>query len=101
VNGTFSFGLAIGDEHKGHGYAGEAVLLLLRYMFDERRFQKCETVVYGYNTASLALHERLGFAEEGRRRRHLFLGGEYHDGVLFGMTVEEFHELYPKLRPRL
>ena len=101
ANGTFSFGIAVGSEHKGQGYAGEAVLLLQRYMFDERRLQKCETLVYGYNTASLALHRKLGFVEEGRQRRHLFLGGEYHDAVLFGMTVEEFHELYPKLRPRL
>jgi RimJ/RimL family protein N-acetyltransferase len=101
VNGTFSFGISVGDEHKGQGYAGEAVLLLLRYMFDERRFQKCETTVYDYNTASLALHRKLGFVEEGRKRRHLFLGGGYHDAVLFGMTVEEFHELYPKLRPQL
>ena len=101
VNGTFSFGIAVGNEHKGQGYAGEAVLLLMRYMFDERRFQKCESLVFGYNAASLALHRKLGFVEEGRQRRHLFLGGEYHDAVLFGMTVEEFHELYPKLRPRL
>ena len=101
VNGTFSFGIAVGAEHKGQGYAGEAVLLLQRYMFDERRFQKCETLVYSYNTPSLALHRKLGFVEEGRQRRHLFLGGAYHDAVLFGMTVEEFHELYPKLRPRL
>ena len=37
VNGTFRFGVAVGEQHKGHGYADEAVLLLLRYMFDERR----------------------------------------------------------------
>jgi RimJ/RimL family protein N-acetyltransferase len=51
TNGTFSYGIAIGPEHKGNGYAAEA--------------------------------------------------GEYHDELVFGMTVEEFHELYPKLKPAL
>lgn len=101
VNGVFSFGIGIGAQHKGQGYAGEAIVLALRYMFDERRFQKCESRVYDFNAASLSLHRKLGFVEEGRLRRHLFLGGEYRDEVAFGMTVEEFHELYPKLRTRL
>jgi RimJ/RimL family protein N-acetyltransferase len=101
VNGTFKFGISVAEEHKGHGYAGEAVLLLLRYMFDERRFQKCGSEAHDYNAPSIALHRKLGFVEEGRLRRNMFVGGGYHDTVLFGMTVEEFHELYPKLRPRL
>jgi RimJ/RimL family protein N-acetyltransferase len=101
INGTFRFGILVGDVHKGNGYAGEAVLLLMRYMFEERRFQKCGSEVASFNTPSLALHRKLGFLEEGRLRRDVFLGGGFHDTVLFGMTVEEFHELYPKLRPRL
>lgn len=101
INGTFKFGISVGEEHKGHGYAGEAVLLLLRYMFDERRFQKCGSEAHDYNAPSIALHRKLGFVEEGRIRRNMFVGGGYHDTMLFGMTVEEFHELYPKLRPRL
>ena len=101
TNGTFSYGVAIAPEHKGNGYAAEAVLLVVRFMFDERRFQKCEAQVYDYNSASISLHRKLGFTEEGRLRRHLFLAGEYHDELIFGMTVEEFHELYPKLKPAL
>lgn len=101
INGTFMFGVAVGAEHKGHGYAAEAVLLLMRYMFDERRFQKCWSGLWAYNAASAALHRKLGFVEEGRVRRHVFAGGEYHDALLFGMTDDEFHELYPALRPKL
>lgn len=99
TNGTFSYGVGIGAKHKGNGYAAEAVLLVLRFMFDERRFQKCEAHVYDYNSASISLHRKLGFAEEGRLRRHLFLAGEYRDEFVFGITVEEFHQLYPRLRP--
>ena len=100
INGTFLYGVGLLAEHKGNGYGAEAVVLVLRFMFDERRFQKCESHVYAYNSASLSLHRKLGFVEEGRLRRHVFQGGEYHDEVLFGMTVEEFHGLYPLLRAK-
>jgi RimJ/RimL family protein N-acetyltransferase len=101
TNGTFAYGVGIGREYKGNGYAAEAVLLVIRFMFDERRFQKCEARVYDCNSASISLHRKLGFVEEGRLRRHLFLAGEYHDELMFGMTVEEFRQFYPKLKPAL
>jgi RimJ/RimL family protein N-acetyltransferase len=101
INGTFMFGVGVGPEHKGMGYAAEAVLLLMRYMFEERRFQKCESGCYGFNAPSVALHRKLGFVEEGRLRRHVFAGGEFHDIVLWGMTIEEYRARYPKLRPKL
>jgi RimJ/RimL family protein N-acetyltransferase len=101
INGTFAYGVGIHPEHKGNGYAAEAILLILRFTFDERRFQKCEAQVYDYNSASSTLHRKLGFVEEGRLRRHLFLAGQYHDVLNFGMTADEFHQLYPQLKPAL
>lgn len=101
TNGTFAYGVGLIPEHKGNGYAAEAVLLILRFMFYERRFQKCEAHVYDYNSASISLHRKLGFVEEGRLRRHMFLGGEYRDELIFGMTVDEFREFYPALAPVL
>ncbi|MGW0193748.1 GNAT family N-acetyltransferase [Nonomuraea sp. NPDC003201] len=94
VHGTFAYGIGIGTPHHRKGYAGDAVVLLLRYMFFERRFQKAEAWVFGSNEASLALHRRLGFVEEGRRRRSHYANGRYDDEVLFGMTIEEFAERY-------
>jgi RimJ/RimL family protein N-acetyltransferase len=101
INGTFCYGVGINPQHKGNGYAAEAAVLALRFMFDERRFQKCTVRVYDYNSASQSLHRKLGFVEEGRLRRSLFLGGDYHDMLLYGMTAEEFHALYPELKPEL
>ncbi|MFI6601286.1 GNAT family N-acetyltransferase [Nonomuraea sp. NPDC050536] len=90
--GTFAYGVAIGTPHHRKGYASDAIVLLLRYMFGERRFQKCDVVVYAGNQPSLALHRRLGFVEEGRRRRARFAAGRYEDELLLGMTVEEFND---------
>ncbi|MGN9838174.1 GNAT family N-acetyltransferase [Nonomuraea sp. H19] len=93
-HGTFLYGIAIGTPHHRKGYASDAIVLLLRYMFFERRFQKAEAWVYSSNEPSLALHRRLGFVEEGRRRRSRYANGRYDDEVLFGMTIEEFTERY-------
>jgi RimJ/RimL family protein N-acetyltransferase len=89
-NGLFSFGVVIDREHRGQGYAADAVRILLRYGFWERRYQKCDSACLHTNEASIRMHEKLGFLEEGRRRRQVFLNGAYHDEVLFGMTREEF-----------
>lgn len=93
--GRFGYGVAIGRDHQRQGYATEAVTLLLRYMFGERRYHKCEIGVYAFNDASVQLHRRLGFVEEGRLRHHEFFAGRHHDLVLYGLTVDEFAARHP------
>ena len=66
--------------------------LLLRYYFQERRYQKVTIKVYSFNEASMRLHESLGFQVEGRLRRMVYTDGGFHDEVVYGMTVEEFRE---------
>lgn len=89
-NGTFGFGVNVQREHRRKGYAEDAVRILLRYAFQERRYQKCNSACVDMNEASIQLHKKLGFVEEGRRRRHFFFNGEFHDDVLFGLTRDEF-----------
>lgn len=88
--GTFMYGLAIHPDHRRKGYASEAIGLVLRYYFDERRYQKVNAEIYSFNAASIALHERLGFTLEGRLRRMIYSGGAYHDALNYGLTNEEF-----------
>ena len=92
-NGTFGFGVAVYRDYRGHGYAVDAVRTLLKYGFWEQRYQKCNSVCFQSNEASIRLHEKLGFIQEGRIRRNSFFNGQYHDDVLFGMTREEFDEV--------
>lgn len=99
TNGTFSIGIGLSDRSAwGKGYAKEAMLLVLRYMFHERRYQKCNIGVYAFNERALGLYQRLGFQHEGRIRRHYFSGGMYHDEILLGMTREEFDALHADWR---
>lgn len=89
-NGTFEYGITVAPEFQGRGFASEAIRLVLRFYFDELRYQKANATVYAFNEPSLALHRKLGFREEGRLRRMVFSKGEHHDEVWFGLTAEEW-----------
>jgi RimJ/RimL family protein N-acetyltransferase len=87
--GRFTYGIAIDRFQRRRGFAREAVTILLDYMFDERRFHKCEAEIHADNDASLALHERLGFSQEGRLRDHEYFRGSYRDVIVMGITAPE------------
>ncbi|MFB7225851.1 GNAT family N-acetyltransferase [Streptomyces sp. NPDC056227] len=98
-SGWFEFDVVIGAGHRRKGYAAEAVVLLLRFMFAERRYHKCLAAVLAPNEASLALFRRLGFTEEGHLREHVFFAGRHHDLVMMGMLADEFDQRHTMSEP--
>ena len=90
--GVFSYGLSVAREHRRRGYATEAVLLVVKYYFEELRYQKCLVGVHSNNPASIALHERLGFVREGTLRRAFYTGGQFHDHHHYGILKEEWEQ---------
>ena len=94
LHGVFSYGISILSEHRGKGFASDAIILLLRYCFLELRMHKANAGVWAYNEASLAMHRKLGFVEEGRLRDNIFSNGAHHDEYRFGMTDAEFFARY-------
>jgi RimJ/RimL family protein N-acetyltransferase len=92
--GTFRYGVAIRREHQRRGYASAAILLVLRYFFEELRYQKVTVNIHANNPACIRLHEHLGFQLEGRLRRMVFTGSCHWDELYMGMTVEEFRARY-------
>ena len=88
--GVFCYGLSVAREHRRRGYASEAVRLVLKYYFEELRYQKCLVGVHSNNPASVALHEKLGFVREGTLRRMVYTGGQFFDAYHYGMLKEEW-----------
>lgn len=89
----------IDPDHRRKGYAAEAVVLVLRFMFAERRYHKCLAAIFAHNEASLALFRRLGFTEEGRLREHVYFAGRHHDLVMMGMLADEFDQRHTMSEP--
>ena len=94
--GTFKYGLGITREFWGNGYAKDAIKIILKYYFRELRYQKVTVYIYSFNERSMKLHESFGFINEGRIRRAVYTNGNYYDEVIYGMTSEEFDEIYKK-----
>ncbi len=91
-NGTFSIGMQIDRDHRGKGYGTDAMKIVLRYAFNERRLNKYCGSVLENNTASEKMLKKLGCTQEGIRRQMVYTRGKFMDEILFGLTSEEFGE---------
>ena len=89
-NGTFETGTRIYRPFRGHGYGLEAKLIVLRYAFDELRFQKYNIKCLETNDPMIRHAKRLGCQQEGRIRRHIYTDGRFCDELIFGLLREEF-----------
>lgn len=95
-NGTFSIGMQIGRDHRGKGYGTSAMTILLDYAFNERRLNKFNVSVIEGNIGSATMMRKLGCQEEGVRRQVIYTEGSYKDEILFGLTREEFNNLFKR-----
>ena len=96
-NGTFGYGISVAAEHQRRGYATEAICHILKYYFEELRYQKATIQVFGYNEISASLHEKLGFVKEGVLRQMIYTGGQYWDLLYYGMVRAEWEKSPYKL----
>ncbi len=75
--------------YRGQGLATRAVLLLLRYAFDELRIERVEAYVAPDNIASLRVAARCGLRREGLLRRRETTGAVRRDQVLLGRLRDD------------
>jgi len=98
-HGLAYVGIGITDPaQRRKGYAGDAICVVLRHLFHERRYHKVEAHVFEFNGGSQALFKSLGFVQEGCLRQRHFAAGRYWDVLPFGMTTEEFARQHPDYR---
>lgn len=90
-------GYALVPGERGHGYASEAVQLLVDYLFLHRDISRIQAETHPDNRASGRVLERVGFRREGRLRQVTFSRGVWRDTVLYSIVRDDWHE--PKLLP--
>ncbi|QLH84037.1 GNAT family N-acetyltransferase [Halosimplex pelagicum] len=74
----------------GQGYGTEAVGLAIDYVFRSYDKPAVGAGAFDHNDASRGLLESLGFTEEGRRRKFMFVDGAHRDMVQYGLLREEW-----------
>jgi RimJ/RimL family protein N-acetyltransferase len=83
-------GFTIAGEHQGHGYATEAVRLLVGYLFTARGKHRITASCDARNTASAAVLERLAMRREGHLRESTWAKGEWTDDLLYALLRTEW-----------
>jgi RimJ/RimL family protein N-acetyltransferase len=85
-------GILIGAKDRwGQGIATEAEKLIVKHAFNIG-LHKVIADVYLPNKASARVLEKIGFQQEGQRRRHKFKNGEWLDVLEYGLLKEEFKD---------
>jgi RimJ/RimL family protein N-acetyltransferase len=99
--GTAEVGYSVAREHWGNGYATEAVALLTRYAFEERRLAKLYATVYAHNPASMRVLEKAGWHEEAVLEREAFRDGERVDCHRYAAFADEWEPTDERARAAL
>ena len=86
-NGAVEIGYLLGPAFRGHGYAREAVQLLIGFLREEIGARKATAQTAAFNRRSVELLEALGFHQDGRLRQHHELDGELHDDLLYSRLL--------------
>jgi len=80
VGRTAMFSIMIGGEaYHGRGFGAEATTLGLEIAFEHFNLRKITLMVGADNAPARKVYEKLGFAEEGRLKDHVYYDGAFQD----------------------
>lgn len=86
VNSHAEVGIALTDiSARGHGYAAEALKLMIDYAFNSLGLHKLWARIIEGNKPSISLFEKSGFLNEGTMREQVLRNGEWKSMLLYGL----------------
>jgi diamine N-acetyltransferase len=91
INQSAVFHIMIGDQNnrqKGIGFF--ATIEILKHAFKDMNLNRIELSVLKSNTRAIKLYEKVGFKEEGIKRKSVYKGGEFVDMIMMAILKEEF-----------
>ena len=84
------FGIVIGDKSaQGKGYGKEATKLIINYAFNILNLKKILLEVVENNIQAIKIYKKLGFIEEGRLKRQVYLNGNWQDVLIMSLFRNE------------
>jgi RimJ/RimL family protein N-acetyltransferase len=95
VGGRLWIGFTLLPESRGRGFAGEAAVLLVDYVFLHEQVERIQAETHPDNRASQRVLEKAGFQLEGRLRRTVFSRGQWRDTLMYSLLRDEW------VQPRL
>jgi len=90
-------GYWIDEACAGRSYTPEAVVMVLRFAFEEAGLHRVQVAIIPRNHASRRVVEKIEMREEGLAERYLQIAGVWEDHMRYAMTSEEWAERGPPL----
>ena len=84
-----TLGYWVDEARAGRGIAPTAVALATDHCFQTLGLHRMEINIRPENRASLRVVEKLGFRDEGLRKRYLHIAGQWADHRSFALTTED------------
>jgi ribosomal-protein-alanine N-acetyltransferase len=84
--------VTIAPPFQRQGYGGQALTLLLDYLYDFTVAHNVSHWIADWNTPAQAFVQKYGFQQAGIIRRNSFRGGKYSDAIYFDLLRPEWKE---------
>lgn len=92
-NRVGNVGITIGEkQYLGKGLGTKAMSQLCEYGFNTLNLNRIELETYEFNERALKSYKKVGYIEEGRRRKAIFRNGNYWDTITMGILAEEWNK---------
>lgn len=100
AHGLANWNFYVGGAGAPKGTGSALGFLTLELAFEKMKLHKLCCEVFDFNTASVALQEKLGFVHEGRFREHYFQNGAWRDILCLACFSGEWAKGRQALRGR-
>ncbi|MEK4091510.1 MULTISPECIES: GNAT family N-acetyltransferase [unclassified Viridibacillus] len=80
-------------ELTGKGYGTEAIIIVLRFVFEELKLNRLQLEVFSHNLRGIRVYEKVGFVKEGVLRESLYYNGTYSDEVIMAILRKDYENL--------
>ncbi len=94
VDSNCIWGFYLGEHDIPKGSGTVMGYLAMKYIFEQKGIRKVSGEVLGFNEPSRKFFARLGFTEEGIKRKHILRDDKYIDVYLFSLLANEWSEKY-------
>jgi putative acetyltransferase len=84
--------LAVHPRFRGRRIADDASRLFQRHLLRELGFHRLEMEIYGFNERAQAHARRVGWIEEGVKRRAYLRNGNWEDGVMYSLLRDDLED---------
>jgi len=90
VNRSASIGADVNPSFRNQGYATEAYVKVIDYLFSTLGLHRLQLVTLESNEIAIGLYTKIGFKREGKLREAVFRDGNFVDLISMGLLDSEW-----------